>query len=99
LEREITGTQRRGFKIFKKLQLQERDKLKIDPITKTEWKEYYGKLWNEQGSKGEEGTEEEKRSEVTDDNEDMIKLEELNTVLKHAKNRKSWGLDNLPMEL
>ena len=36
LERDITGTQRRGFKIFKKLQLQERDKLKIDPITKTE---------------------------------------------------------------
>ena len=43
LEIDITGTQRRGFKIFQ-LQLQERDKLKIDPITKTEWKEYYGKL-------------------------------------------------------
>jgi hypothetical protein len=28
-------------------------------------------------SKGEEGTEEERRSEVTDDNEDMIKIEEL----------------------
>jgi 16S rRNA C1402 (ribose-2'-O) methylase RsmI len=28
LERDITGTQRRGFKIFKQLQLQERDKLK-----------------------------------------------------------------------
>jgi len=32
LERDITGTQRRGFKIFKQLQLQERDKLKTDPI-------------------------------------------------------------------
>ena len=42
LERDITGTQRRGFKIFKWLQLQERVKLKIGPITKTEWKEYYG---------------------------------------------------------
>jgi len=51
LESGITGTQRRGFKIFKQ-QLQETDKLKIDPITKTEWKEDYGKLWNEQGSKG-----------------------------------------------
>jgi len=99
LERDITGTRRRGFKIIKQLQLQERDKLKIDPITKTEWKEYYGKLWNEQGSKGEEGTEEERRSEVTDDNEDMITIEELNKLLKHAKNRKSCGLDNLPMEL
>jgi len=54
LERDITGTQGRGFKIFKQLQLQERDKLKIDPITKMEWKEDYGKLWNEQGSKCEE---------------------------------------------
>jgi hypothetical protein len=64
LERDITGTQRRGFKIFKQLQLQERDKLKIDPITNTEWKKCYGKLWKEQGSKGEEGTGEERRGEV-----------------------------------
>jgi hypothetical protein len=91
LERDIIGTQRRGFKIFKQLQLQERDKLKIDPITKTEWKEYYGKFWNGQGSKGEEGTEEE-RSEGTDDSKDMITTEELNDVLKHAKQKqqKLW---------
>ena len=36
---------------------------------------------------------------MTDDNEDMITIEELNKVLKHAKNRKSCRLDNLPMEL
>ena len=29
----------------------------------------------------------------------MITIEELNKVLKHAKSRKSCGLDNLPMEL
>jgi len=29
----------------------------------------------------------------------MIIIEELNEVFKHAKNRKSCGLDNLPMEL
>ena len=85
LERDITGTQRRGFKIFKQLQLHERHKLKIDLIPKTELKEYYGKLWNEQGSKGEEGTKEEMRSKGTDDNRDIIKIEELNEVLKHAK--------------
>ena len=28
LERDITGSQRQGFKIFKQLQLRERDKLK-----------------------------------------------------------------------
>ena len=98
-QRDITGTQRWGFKIFKQPQLQVRDKLKIDPITKTEWKEYYGKLWNEHGSKGEEGTEEERRREVTDDNKDVITMEELNKVVKPAKNRKSCRLDNLPMEL
>ena len=65
-----------------------------------EWKEYYRKLWNEQDSKGEEGTEEERSSEVTEDNKDRITIEELNKVLKQAKkNRKSCGLDNLPMEL
>jgi len=73
LERDVKGTQRRSFKIFKHLQLQERDKLKINPITKTKWKNYYGKLRNEQGSEGEKGTEEENKSEVTDDNEDMLK--------------------------
>ena len=50
-------------------------------------------------SKGKEGTEEERRSKVTDDNKEMITIEELNKVLKHAKNKKSCGLDNLPMEL
>ena len=47
-------------------------------------------LWktlNEQGSKGEDGTEEERRSEVTDNNEEVITIEVLNKVrvLKHAK--------------
>ena len=49
LERDIIGTQRRAFKIFKQLQLQERDKLKMDPITKTEWKEYYRKILERAG--------------------------------------------------
>jgi hypothetical protein len=77
--------------------LQERDKLRIDLITKMEWKEYYRKLWNKQDSKGEEGTEEERSSEETQDNEERITIEELNKVPKQAKNRKSCGLDKLKM--
>jgi len=50
-------------------------------------------------SKGKEESEEERRSEGTDDNEDMITIEELNKVFKQAKNRKNCGLDNLPTEL
>ena len=68
-------------------------------LTNTEWKEYYRKLWNEQGSKGEEGIEEERISEGTDNNEDIITIEELKEMFKHAKNRKICGLDNLAMEL
>jgi hypothetical protein len=56
-------------------------------------------LWNEQDSKGEKGTEKERSSEATDDNEHRITIEELSEVLKQAKNRKSCGLANLPMEL
>ena len=36
-------------------------------------------------SKGVEGIEEERKYEGTEDNEDMIKIEELNEMLKHAK--------------
>ena len=49
-------------------------------MIKMEWKEHYRKLCNEQGSKGEEGTEEE-RNEGTDDNEDNTRRVK---VLKHA---------------
>ena len=36
---------------------------------------------------------------MTEDKEDRITIEELNKVLKQARNKKSCGLDNLPMDL
>jgi len=42
--------------------------------------------------------EQKRKSEGKDHNGGMI-IEELNEVLKHAKKRKSCGLDNLPMKL
>ena len=36
---------------------------------------------------------------MTNDNKDRITVEKSNKVLKHARNRKCCGLDNLPMEL
>jgi hypothetical protein len=99
LERDITGKQKLGFKIFKQLQPQERDKLKINPTPKMEWKKYYEKLWNEQGKNGEERTEKEMRKEMIHGNKNSITMEELDKALRKAKNRKSPGLDNLPMEL
>ena len=50
------------------------------------------KLWNKQGSKGEEGIEEERRSDGADDNEVMITIE-LNEVLKHAKKKTGKVVD------
>jgi hypothetical protein len=46
-----------------------------------------------QGSKGEEGREEETRSEGTDDNGARIKIEELNKLLKHAKKKTGKAAD------
>jgi hypothetical protein len=47
LERDITGPQK-GFKIFKKLQLVENDKLNINHISVAAWVTHYTKLWNEE---------------------------------------------------
>jgi hypothetical protein len=82
LERDITGTQRLGFKIFKQLQLQERDKLKINPTSKMEWKKYYEKLWKAQGNNGEEGTEKKIRNEMINGNKNSIIMAELDKALK-----------------
>ena len=57
-----------------------------------EWKEYYGKLWNEKGCKAEEESKEESRSKGIGGNVDMITTEELKEVLKQAKKKqeKLW---------
>jgi hypothetical protein len=44
LERDITGPQRRGFKIFKKLQMETKDKLQINMIPKEDWINHYKTL-------------------------------------------------------
>src|SRR5215470_7191404 len=50
-------------------------------------------------AKREEGIGKELRNERINENAEVVKMEELNKALKHPKNRKSPGLDNLPMEL
>jgi hypothetical protein len=46
LERDITGVQRIGFKVLKKLQQEERHRLNINNITNKKWKHHYAKVWN-----------------------------------------------------
>jgi hypothetical protein len=48
LRKVITGPQRTGFKILKKLQLIENDKLNINNISEDVWVAHYTKLWNEE---------------------------------------------------
>jgi hypothetical protein len=43
LEHDITGPQIMGFKIYKQLHLEEKDRLKIHTIKK-DWQKYYEKL-------------------------------------------------------
>jgi hypothetical protein len=96
LERDMTGKQKVGFTTVKQPRLQERDKLKINPKTKTEWKMYYGKLWNEQCTNGEEGIEKELREEMRGENTGLIKMEE---YLHMQKNWKRLSLDYKQTEL
>jgi hypothetical protein len=41
LEHDITGAQRIGFKIFKKLKMEENNTLKLNLIPKDAWKKHY----------------------------------------------------------
>ena len=91
------------FKIFKQLQLHNREKLKINPIMKREWIGYYKKLWNEQYNNGKEGTEKELGNQMTHEDTDIIIMKELKYVSMHKREREKKEenprLDNTPMEL
>jgi hypothetical protein len=45
LECDITGPQRIGFKILKKLRLEVNDQIQTNLISHDEWKAHYSKLW------------------------------------------------------
>jgi hypothetical protein len=85
LGRDITGPQRRGFKILKKLQLEVNDQIQTNLISKEGWKTHYSKLWFNPGFQ-EEGKEE--IVETTEYKED-ITMEELDLVLKKAKKERT----------
>jgi hypothetical protein len=91
----MTGPQRRGFKILKKLQLEVKDQIQTNLMSKEDWKTHYSKLWFNPDIQ-EKGDEEMVK---TTDYEKDITMEELDLVLKKAKNRKSPGTDNLNVEL
>jgi hypothetical protein len=95
LERDITGPQRTGFKILKKLQLEVKDQIQTNLISKEDWKTHYSNLWFNPDIQEERN---EETVETTDYEED-ITMEELDLVLKRATNSKSPGTDNLNVEI
>jgi hypothetical protein len=45
LEHDVTGAQRIGFKIFKKLKMEENDRIKLNLIPKGAWEKHYAEIW------------------------------------------------------
>jgi hypothetical protein len=77
--------------------MEENDKLKLNLIPKDEWKKHYAELWKTETTT-EENTEGAEDDEI-DENTEEISQEELQAVIKKAKNKTGPGLDNKPMEL
>jgi hypothetical protein len=86
LERDITGMQRRGFKIFKKLQLETNDQIQTNPISQEEWKKHYSKLWHSPGTQERNGDEDDTTAII---NGEDITMEELDFILKNKEPKKS----------
>jgi hypothetical protein len=86
LEHDITEAQRIGFKIFKKLKMEENDRLKLNLIPKVAWEKHYVGLWQTETT-AEENTEGAEDGEV-DENTEEISQEELETVTKENKEQK-----------
>jgi hypothetical protein len=65
LEHDITGAQTIGFKIFKKVKMEENDRLKLNLIPKTPGKKHYAELWKTETTTEEntEGAEDDKIDE------------------------------------
>ena len=92
LERDITGAKRYGFKIFKQLKQEENDRARINTIQSKQWEQYYKReLYDAQSETTEE-------TQILNEY-NQITMEELEIVLKEAKNRKAPGKDNINMEL
>ena len=48
IEHDIHGRQVKAYKILKKLDRNENDDLRLNPMPEKEWLDYYGNLWTNQ---------------------------------------------------
>jgi hypothetical protein len=74
----------KAYKILKELNKTEKDNLQLDPISEKQWLDYYQQLWTDSDNEDITGL------AMNDENVEAISIDELNTVLKNSKNRKTW---------
>jgi len=86
----------RPYKIIRNLNRTEKGNLQLNPITEHTWLDYYRKVWTQQLK---DNTTERKLEQLAENCVDLITMEELETVIKTLKVRKSPGSDRINNEL
>ena len=92
----IMSLQCRPYKIIRNLNRTEKGNLQLNPITEHTWLDYYRKVWTQQLK---DNTTERKLEQLAENCVDLITMEELETVIKTLKVRKSPGSDRINNEL
>lgn len=94
IEHDVHGKQVKAYKIMKYLNNDNRENLKLNPISEIKWMKYYQNLWTE---KSQEDKDEMKIE--TDEHIDPITFEEYNIAISHCQNKKAPGIDGINGEL
>jgi hypothetical protein len=93
IEYDVNGRQIKAYKLLKELSKPEKDNLQPNPISEKQWLDYYQQLWTDSDNEEITGL------AMNDENVDAISIDELNTVLKNSKNRKTPRSDGINAEL
>jgi hypothetical protein len=96
IEHDLHGSQINAYKIIRNLNRTEKDNLQLNPITEQTWLNYYQKLWTQQLK---DNTTERKLEQSAENCVYLITMEELETIIKALKPRKSSGSDGINNEL
>jgi hypothetical protein len=96
IERDLHGCQINSYKIIRNLNRTETDHLQLNSIVEHTWLDYYQKLRTKQFN---DNTTEGKCAKLTENCVDLITMEELETIIKALKARKSPGSNGIHNEL
>lgn len=94
VENDLHGRQEFAYKFLKSMGKTQKESVKIDCVSKTEWVEHYRNLWFDETLPDSDNM-----VSCVECHVDDITLEELLLTIKLSKNRKASGLDGINMEL